>query len=148
MNTVVHQRNPRLEIPKLTAIAQGMPCFLLFPIQVYHDPATTVWCHSNLAKHGKGKSMKAHDPFGAFGCFRCHATLDQRDEFTNEEKAHQHAEGMTRTRIFLLEKEIVTSQFVVDWPRMTTDDDYWLDCWKRKILKIDDRAARAVRHYA
>lgn len=36
-----------------------------------------VWAHSNQLEHGKGKSVKAHDIFGAYLCFLCHGWLDQ-----------------------------------------------------------------------
>ena len=45
------------------------------------EDGTVVWAHSNQGEHGKGKSIKAHDIFGAFLCFRCHSWLDQGSGF-------------------------------------------------------------------
>ncbi len=41
------------------------------------EDGTVVAAHSNLSRHGKGKSLKAHDCYIAFLCFRCHSWLDQ-----------------------------------------------------------------------
>lgn len=38
---------------------------------------TIVAAHSNLSRHGKGKSIKAADCYIAFLCHRCHSWLDQ-----------------------------------------------------------------------
>lgn len=144
----VSQRMPRLVVPKLTQVAEGMPCLLQMPFGWSHGPETTVWCHSNQSRHGKGGSMKAHDPFGAFGCSHCHAELDQGRQFTKSEKDFMFAEAMTRTRIFLLEKKVAIPQLEpLDLKMLVTDDDYWLASWRRMALAIDQRAARAVRHY-
>ena len=34
------------------------------------------WCHSNSYIHGKGRSQKAHDLFGFYGCQLCHDWFD------------------------------------------------------------------------
>lgn len=36
------------------------------------------WCHSNQYLHGKGRSQKAHDVFGFYGCQKCHDWYDGR----------------------------------------------------------------------
>ncbi len=41
------------------------------------EDGTVVAAHSNLSRHGKGKSLKASDCFIAFLCHRCHSWLDQ-----------------------------------------------------------------------
>jgi hypothetical protein len=38
----------------------------------------SVWCHSNEYLHGKGRSMKANDIFGFYGCIHCHDWYDGR----------------------------------------------------------------------
>lgn len=38
---------------------------------------TVVAAHSNQAKHGKGRGIKASDQFVAALCFRCHQEVDQ-----------------------------------------------------------------------
>ena len=59
------KRNPkRLEaIRKLPCIRCGNP----------HSQAA----HSNSAKHGKGRSIKASDQFTVSLCFKCHAAFDR-----------------------------------------------------------------------
>jgi len=56
---------------KLTRSARGRPCS-----NCDAEDGTTVWGHSNHGRHGKGRSIKAHDCFGADLCFRCHTWLD------------------------------------------------------------------------
>ena len=38
---------------------------------------TVIAAHSNQARHGKGRSIKASDQFVAALCFRCHHEVDQ-----------------------------------------------------------------------
>ncbi len=64
--------------PKMTPIrasARGEQCTLRFPCCNF-NPETTVWCHSNSHKDGKGAGLKARDEEGCYGCFACHAFLD------------------------------------------------------------------------
>ena len=42
--------------------------------------------HSNSAKHGKGRSIKASDEFTISLCFKCHAAFD-RFELGNREQS-------------------------------------------------------------
>lgn len=56
---------------KLTESARGQSC-----TNCEADDGTVVWAHSNQQAHGKGKSLKAHDIFGAYLCMRCHSWLD------------------------------------------------------------------------
>jgi len=42
--------------------------------------------HSNQYRHGKGKSIKAHDCFIASGCRKCHVEFDQGKRLCREEK--------------------------------------------------------------
>ncbi len=68
----------------LLRMAQGKPCLLRIPGVCNGDWSTTVACHSNEQKHGKGRSIKAHDYWAVCGCSSCHHWLDQgpasRDE--------------------------------------------------------------------
>jgi hypothetical protein len=73
-------REPRIEMPRLTNLAQDEQ---LFPTCTIKAPGCIgflrggmVWCHSNLERHGKGKGLKAHDCFGAVGCPVCHTWVD------------------------------------------------------------------------
>lgn len=61
----------------LRDLARGAPCMFKVPGICNNDPETSVWCHSNELRHGKGKAIKAHDCFGAIGCSACHAWHDQ-----------------------------------------------------------------------
>ena len=41
------------------------------------DDGTVVAAHSNQAKHGKGRGIKASDQYVAALCYRCHYMIDQ-----------------------------------------------------------------------
>jgi hypothetical protein len=62
---------------KLTRLARDQPCMFNIPGVCNGRTDTTVWCHSNNYTDGKGARLKAHDCFGAFGCFECHRWYDQ-----------------------------------------------------------------------
>mgnify|MGYP003343998183 FL=1 len=58
--------------------------------------------HSNQAKHGKGKGIKASDEFTAALCLKCHYELDQGKNLSKEERvdlwdnAHKKTEAELR----------------------------------------------------
>ncbi len=56
--------------------ARNEDCRLRLPGVCRNRTDTTVWAHSNLLEHGKGKGMKADDRYGCYACFECHAVLD------------------------------------------------------------------------
>lgn len=91
-------REPRLEVPKLTALAndeQLFPtCTLMAPPCIGFLRGGMVWCHSPLGWHGKGKGLKSHDPFGAVGCPPCHAWLDNERQ---PERFDMFLKGHART---------------------------------------------------
>lgn len=60
----------------LLDMARGQPCLLRIPGVCNSDPATTVACHSNQAKHGKAGARKADDQWSVHGCSDCHRWLD------------------------------------------------------------------------
>ena len=76
------------------------------------EDQTIVSAHSNLSRHGKGKSLKAHDVFIAFLCFRCHSWLDQgngmdpTERFTasRPDKAEMFSVAMDATTLRLWER--------------------------------------------
>jgi Protein of unknown function (DUF1364). len=75
------QRPKRMKTarPKMTPIrasARGEECTLRFPGVCNENAETTVWCHSNQLKDGKGMGLKAPDEQGCYGCSNCHAFLD------------------------------------------------------------------------
>ena len=69
----------------LLDMARGRKCLLRIPGVCNYNPETTVACHSNQSKHGKGAGLKAQDCFVVNGCSSCHAWLDQGPA-TREEK--------------------------------------------------------------
>lgn len=56
--------------------ARGEDCTMGSP-WCNHDPQTTVLCHSNESKHGKGKGIKASDVYTFYGCSGCHKWYDE-----------------------------------------------------------------------
>lgn len=48
---------------------------------------TVVAAHSNQARHGKGRSIKASDVFVASLCGKCHSDLDQGAAMSRDERA-------------------------------------------------------------
>lgn len=66
--------------PILLDLACGKPCMARVPGVCSYDSSTVVWAHSNLQRHGKGRSHKAHDIFGCFACRACHDWLDGYDD--------------------------------------------------------------------
>ena len=56
---------------RLTQSAQHEAC-----VSCGANDSTIVWAHSNQYRHGKGKSTKAHDLFGAYLCYGCHSDYD------------------------------------------------------------------------
>ena len=63
---------------KLRASARDQECTLRFPLVCNYRTDTTVLCHSNQLKDGKGMGLKAPDTRAAYGCVRCHDVLDGR----------------------------------------------------------------------
>lgn len=61
----------------LLNLAEGEECLLRVPGYCRYDKETTVACHSNRLRDGKGKGIKAHDWCIAFGCGPCHWFIDQ-----------------------------------------------------------------------
>ena len=81
---------------KLLDAARGQPC-----MHCGIEDGTTVAAHSNQAKHGKGMSIKAHDCFVAFLCFRCHAQLDQGSKMLKAEKVEMWRNAYDKTMLHL-----------------------------------------------
>lgn len=79
------------------------------------EDGTIVAAHSNLSRHGKGKSLKASDCFIAFLCFRCHSWLDQgsgmdpTERYTGSrpDKAEMFTAAMDATTLRLWESKRV-----------------------------------------
>jgi hypothetical protein len=67
-------------------LCRGQPCYLRIAGVCMGGTETTVPCHSNQARHGKGRGIKAHDLYTVPGCWRCHAEIDQGALLTREDK--------------------------------------------------------------
>ncbi|AZY50998.1 DUF1364 domain-containing protein [Bordetella avium] len=78
--------------PALLKLAKGQACTFLVPgwcLGVSESAReTTVACHSNSSKHGKGAGIKAHDWAIAFGCWGCHFFYDQSAVSTEIKSGH------------------------------------------------------------
>jgi len=94
-------KDPRYENEKLTRTAKGTPCQLQVPNVCNRDDATSVWAHSNLSRHGRGKDHKSHDCFGVIACGACHYWLDFSAFATRAEKEEAFERGRDRTLLYL-----------------------------------------------
>ncbi len=121
---------------KLTRLARGQNCTFMFNHGAGHDPATTVWCHSNESRHAKGKSQKAHDVFGAFGCANCHFGYDQGKNMSRPEKERAFVNAMRQTRFQLFAQGKIVTEPGVDFAKAMNDDDYWLECWRNGLVRV------------
>jgi len=72
----IKSRSPRMT--PIRRAARGQDCTLQLPGICNHACDTTVLCHSNFLKDGKGMGLKAPDTAAAFGCSCCHDVLDGR----------------------------------------------------------------------
>jgi len=50
------------------------------------DDGTVVAAHSNMARHGKGRGIKADDTKIASLCYKCHMELDQGTNLSRMER--------------------------------------------------------------
>ena len=53
--------------------------------------------HSNQAKHGKGRGIKASDEYTAALCLRCHYELDQGKNLSKDERVDMWEKAHHRT---------------------------------------------------
>jgi hypothetical protein len=58
---------------------------------------TVVAAHSNQARHGKGRSIKASDVFCAALCYSCHMQLDQGRDLSREDREQIWQAAFERT---------------------------------------------------
>lgn len=108
------RKRPKSTRPKMTPIrksARGEECLIQLPGADYHDPATTVLCHSNQLADGKGMGLKAPDTRAAYGCHYCHDVVDGRRPLppglTQEAMLQRFERGITRTQEKLKEKGLL-----------------------------------------
>jgi len=71
-----------------------------------HDSRTTVLCHSNSQKHGKGTSIKASDEHSFYGCSGCNLWFDSMSA-PKEEKERLYQKAHKRTQERFKEKGLI-----------------------------------------
>jgi hypothetical protein len=95
---------------KIRDSAEGEACTLRFDTVCNGNPLTTVYCHSNLLKDGKGMGLKAKT--GAYGCFDCHNVLDYRaarpSHMSYDEMISIFENACAETRRRLIKKGIIS----------------------------------------
>lgn len=117
--------------------ANGQDCTLMFAHSAGHDPKTTVACHSNQSIHGKGKSIKAHDCYIAYGCANCHSILDTDGITSREYRNGRFANAMAATRFRMFDRGIIRPlDMSIDMMRALRDDAYWLELWRDEKLVV------------
>jgi hypothetical protein len=91
---------------KITKSAKGEECQIRIPGTCNFNPETTVFCHLG----GAGMGRKSVDLHGSYGCSSCHDVIDSRvrTTFTPDEIKVMFFDGMVRTQMMLLDKELVT----------------------------------------
>ena len=77
----------------LLKLAQGEECLLRISRRcLTTEGSTTVACHDNSLQSGKGMSLKADDSRSVWGCYWCHAMLDQgKMEYEEKQKVFSDA---------------------------------------------------------
>jgi uncharacterized CHY-type Zn-finger protein len=67
------------------------------PCQCCHMVGMSQASHSNQAKHGKGRGIKASDEFTAAICGTCHHEIDQGRTMTRSERVTKWDEAHEKT---------------------------------------------------
>lgn len=82
-------RNPKrlAEIRKLPCVRCGNP--------------NSQAAHSNSAKHGKGRSIKASDEFTIPLCFKCHAAFDRFELGSRAESEAMLEKWLVKTELMM-----------------------------------------------
>ena len=97
---------------KITDSARGEDCLIRIIGVCNRDPATTVACHEPA---GSGLACKYPDTEIAYGCSACHDEVDGRTRYKNngnpvytrDSIMLSFYQGARRTRIILIEKELI-----------------------------------------
>jgi len=101
----------RPKMTKIRASALDQECTLRFPLVCNHRTDTTVLCHSNQLKDGKGMGLKAPDTCAAYGCSACHDVLDGRAPrpagMSHEQMLERFEEAVTLTHQVLARKGLL-----------------------------------------
>lgn len=78
---MMHHKTQYIRSPKLLRACREIACQ-----HCGREDGTVVAAHSNSAKHGKGRSIKASDLYVASMCFGCHSELDQGKNLSKSER--------------------------------------------------------------
>ena len=87
---------------KIRESARGEECAFRFENICQGRTETVVLCHINT--RFKGIGIKSPDIFAAYGCYHCHAALDQR---TIELNYRDILNAMVETQMKLFEKGLI-----------------------------------------
>lgn len=99
----LRQREPRYENRALLDACYEISCTADWP----HECGTSEPAHSNQARHGKGKSRKAHDCFVAALCRNAHRELDQGRMFCREDRERYWQKAHERTLLEMFRRGLV-----------------------------------------
>lgn len=88
--------------PKLLKAVASLPCQ-----NCGIDDGTTVAAHSNQLRHGKGRSLKAHDWAVCSLCYSCHSELDQGAKLSKSERIEMWQSAWEKTIKELFERDLI-----------------------------------------
>lgn len=100
----IHDNNYRNR--RLLDAIRELPCQFRIP-GVCEGGVNSDPCHSNQMRHGKGKSLKAHDIFAAAGCRACHREVDQGMKLSREDRIHYWQVAHERTMLMLWQHGVI-----------------------------------------
>ena len=86
---------------KRLAAVRSLPC-----VKCGQSPSQAA--HSNSAKHGKGRGIKARDAFVVPLCFKCHAAFDRFELGNREQSEAMFEKWLVKTELMMnqTDKEI------------------------------------------
>ena len=86
---------------KRLAAVRSLPC-----VKCGQSPSQAA--HSNSAKHGKGRGIKASDAFVIPLCFKCHAAFDRFELGNREQSEAMFEKWLVKTELMMnqTDKEI------------------------------------------
>ena len=86
---------------KRLAAVRSLPC-----VKCGQSPSQAA--HSNSAKHGKGRGIKASDAFVVPLCFKCHAAFDRFELGNREQSEAMFEKWLVKTELMMnqTDKEI------------------------------------------
>lgn len=89
-------KSVKRESLELRAFARQKQCLLQVPGVCNFDWETTVACHGNSHRFGKGTGRKADDCYMVWGCSCCHHWLDRKSDVLYEERQSQFDIALVR----------------------------------------------------